>query len=320
MLKLGNSTDPHLPANRFELTRDSRGRYFAISSDRRSVIAYDSTGHYLTVIGRRGAGPGEFSQSVVSVGSGRGDTLFVLDLGRHVSVFSPSLKFVKRIAVDASPSSAAMLNNGRYVFSSQVRTPARIGYPFHVISRDGSIERSFGEPEAVLPQAPYKPRVIYMSLDEKSIWTLSAHYEVEGWWIDSSKHVRMTITDVPWPLAQPSVIPRVSRGAVLSQRERLVRELNADNVGTARLVLGGVDLAGRVWVNVFVPRNPGGGERDCMVEVIDPVAQSVVLSQRVQMNGLSLLRGSPGLAYSISEDADGIALFDIWRVAIRDSL
>jgi hypothetical protein len=54
-----------------------------------AIAIFDSGGALVRPVGRRGAGPGEFDSRVEGFGFGPGDSLWVIDGGRRIHVFSP---------------------------------------------------------------------------------------------------------------------------------------------------------------------------------------------------------------------------------------
>jgi hypothetical protein len=65
------------------------------------VWIYDAAGKQLAKVGRRGGGPGEFSDGIGNIGW-MADTLWVGDIGRRVSFFTGDGKLVRTVSMPAS--------------------------------------------------------------------------------------------------------------------------------------------------------------------------------------------------------------------------
>ena len=106
------------------------------------VAVYTADGRLLKRLGRQGQGPGEFETPwLVSVS--RGDSVFVWDAAQaRVSVFSPSLGFVRSFQVPGgwTVNSLRELPSGKLLFSA-FEPLSR--HALHIASRDGVVERSF---------------------------------------------------------------------------------------------------------------------------------------------------------------------------------
>ncbi len=82
-----------LPGN--SISRRSDGVYVSNVFGENSLAIWDSTGRFMRVLGRSGAGPGEFASGIQPV-FGPGDSLHVLDNSRHLSVFDGEFRYVTR--------------------------------------------------------------------------------------------------------------------------------------------------------------------------------------------------------------------------------
>src|SRR5687768_9271371 len=77
-----------------EVVLDSRGRIYGVSWLRHGEVhRYDPTGKWIGTLGRRGRGPGEFSQ-LMRLAFGSGDTLHIFEpLVLEHSLFNPALQY-----------------------------------------------------------------------------------------------------------------------------------------------------------------------------------------------------------------------------------
>ncbi len=89
------------PAGAFDLlpgksvSRRSDGVYVSNVFGENALAIWDSTGRFMRVVGRSGAGPGEFASGIQPV-FGPGDSLHAMDNSRHLSVFDDELRYVRR--------------------------------------------------------------------------------------------------------------------------------------------------------------------------------------------------------------------------------
>lgn len=126
------------------------GRIVVVTGDWRPLI-FGPTGLFLTTIGRKGSGPGEFlSVGMTQVGVADSIHLFDWELGRH-SVYAPDGTFVRSAPSPPRPfRNAVYLPNGPLVINSTMATPAGAGYPLHVINGEGVAIHAFGGEQRTL--------------------------------------------------------------------------------------------------------------------------------------------------------------------------
>lgn len=106
---------------------------------------FDENGRFRRLVGRRGGGPGEF-RSPLSVTLMADDSLAVFDrsLGR-VSVFSPTLEFVRSFQINGRVYGGVHLADGTVILNANIATREQAGLPLHTVSlADGHIVKSFG--------------------------------------------------------------------------------------------------------------------------------------------------------------------------------
>jgi hypothetical protein len=83
--------------------RDRRGNYFVLTPADWKINVFSPEGRHTGVLGRKGAGPGEFERAV-AVAIGLEDSVFVFDQGnRRLTVFSPSHALVRSHRLDFGP-------------------------------------------------------------------------------------------------------------------------------------------------------------------------------------------------------------------------
>ena len=131
----------------------STGTWYAAATDgARQIGVFDARGRLLRLLGRAGEGPGEYAR-ISRLEIGPGDTLYVYDrsLGRR-TIYGPEHDL---ITIDPLPGGffrdVVTLASGRYVASMIFQTTERVGYPLHLVSSNGMIEKSFGVDVPVYP-------------------------------------------------------------------------------------------------------------------------------------------------------------------------
>lgn len=172
----GNIDDPVLMQSRLStphIASDGAGRFYARSIGQRQVVVFDSAGRFVDVLGSPGQGPGEFSGSVFDIMIHPADSVFV-QAGWVVSVFSPSLEFVRKI-YPPNISRGLVLHDSRIVGRTSNREK-----PFALTSATGELIHRFGAD----PDRP-STRHIYLARGEDAIWiSTSGQREVERWSLD----------------------------------------------------------------------------------------------------------------------------------------
>jgi hypothetical protein len=110
------------------------------------VLMHDSAGSVVRTIGRRGGGPGEFQRITALYASS--DTLFVFDgVGNRIAFYDTAGTYLGATALPAMPYRAITLPGGRFFINANINTAAAVGFPLHILGRDGSILESFGVDE-----------------------------------------------------------------------------------------------------------------------------------------------------------------------------
>ena len=332
---LGSTSESASPFYSPSLARDSRGRFFAVNERRDVILVYGEDGRLLRTVGRLGQGPGEFAPpGISSLAIGRNDTLFVLDRGRYLSVFSPALTFVRRERMPGAVSGAVILADGQVVLNTRLGRPDTAGYPFHLVDSKGTVVRSLGEESALLPnQVEPTPEPLVVDPDGRAIWAGSFNYRLQEWPLSGERGAWLEVMDVPWLRKVPPPAPRLRRQRSSPQTPNSLRgTINAMNARAdslratpgaidappAAMRIIGVDRSGLVWVHGSYP-NPSGAGTVSVLEVIDPRRRQLLASRSVPMPQNRWLRMLPnqGLAYSTEEDSDGFIRVHVWRLELQ---
>ena len=171
--------NPGLP----RLQETESGTFVTASLDRTQIAEFGPDGRLTKVIGRSGQGPGEFGVATDPV-PGPGDTLFVGDLGLgRISMFGPDRALAGTLPMPFFGGPAFVMPDGSFLVAAQIRTNELIGYPMHVVDREGRVVRSFGTDE---PQ--YRPDLRYILTrkvapgQDGTVWGIApARYILERW-------------------------------------------------------------------------------------------------------------------------------------------
>lgn len=304
--------------------RDSRGRYFVVESYGVRVKVFDSTGAFLTTLGRRGQGPGEFR------GIGRldvlpGDTLLVFDQSNStVSRFLPDLTFIESIRLEIPPYvDVVSLDEGRMVLASPVRTPDRIGLPLHLLDRDGTVVRSFGSVHGEFrPDIPFADERLIGPGTKTAVWSAYRNQYVIELWDVSARPLREVRRNVEW-------FPSMFRPHRTAMHRRTTPEMPEPRLQAIRQ-----DAAGHLWVLILVPdenwrqsvaQHEGdlharvsdlNAYFDSVIEVLDPMMGRVIQSRTFDEAFLGFV--GPGLLGGVTFTAAGSPRFSVWRVALTN--
>ena len=137
-VRLGtNDGDGILEGEPSSITRTNNGVWVItqFSPPGRAPLLFDSSGTFIRVLGRVGAGPGEFQHPLYSVAVN--ESLYVNDLGNaRLNVYGPDLAFVRsaQSAIVGQAYPFTMTKSGHIVANAIVQTRAAIGHPLHLFS------------------------------------------------------------------------------------------------------------------------------------------------------------------------------------------
>lgn len=174
------------------VVRDTRGRYVAVSDDFRQLLIFDATGKLL-------ASP--------RPSFGRITSLFVDSMGAvqaydegsgSLLTFDANYQVTTRAELPHPPS--LPLGGGRFLVASQIATPAMVGHPLHVMSKDGSIVRSFGGDGGPvhLSQTLKNGRVVCLNPDG-TIWSIAPGGRLlERWDTSTGRRVAQVTVKSTW--------------------------------------------------------------------------------------------------------------------------
>ncbi len=316
---LGSDSDPVSPTD-FQLTvaRDRLGRFYvAPTAEPWSIAVYDAGGRFSKLIGRRGEGPGEY-QFIMRVLTLPGDSMLVIDVGNgRITLLSPDHQPVRTIRMPGYITDVVPLRDGTMIAHGRVATAEGIGFPLHLLSRDGSVIRSFGSvrPEARRDRPQAGIRKI-AAANAGEVWSRHMdRYEIDLYSVDGVL-LRSIRRDVEWyrPYDYRPGTPRTPPMPVA--------------VGIWQ------DGPGRLWTMSRIPsdswrvdrRYPGQPERpippfdkyahefETVLEVFDAATGNLLASERVPQFMMGSVGG--GMVYSLRATNDGDLRVDVWEVAV----
>ncbi|MDX1745915.1 MAG: hypothetical protein R3324_08260 [Halobacteriales archaeon] len=109
------------------------------------IAEFDASGAFVRRVGGRGEGPDEF-KNIRTLVVGPNDSVFVFDGGNgRISVLTPELETVRtaRIPGYSWHNHPLVLPGGRFLVNTFVPHRERLGYAFHVLTREGDVIASF---------------------------------------------------------------------------------------------------------------------------------------------------------------------------------
>lgn len=136
-----NSEGPTLFGQIQNVALDQNGRVYVLDVSDNTVRIFDRTGTFVSVLGRSGRGPGDFSSPWAVVHDGR-DGLFVSDNVLGVTIFRTNAAGATLARViGAAQRPRAVCSLGEALFLGGVADDQLV----HELSRSGDVLRSFGE-------------------------------------------------------------------------------------------------------------------------------------------------------------------------------
>lgn len=327
--RLGDSSGAAiLDAEPSSVARDRAGRFFLVlfSAARGTVLVFDSSGRYLTDIGRKGSGPGEFSMARHVV-IAPGDSIVVADfLSRRVSFFDLSLRFVRSFPSVSLGRAAGIevLRDGSLAANTNITTRQAVGYPLHLHSAEGAVLRSFGaDAPAFRVDRPLISRRRLARSRSGGFWAAHAtrytieHYDERG---DKLGELVRKVAWFPPHEGVPISVDAAPQPTVMG--------LHEDDRGRLWVLTVLPDPNWRSAVGNILPRTHGGGRSpipvvqnydayyDSLIEVIDPTSGRLITAQRFPQ-ALGFLVGSQFVAMRRESEA-GDFFVQTWRVQFRE--
>lgn len=302
VLTLGSATAPVTLSWMVDVTWMSDGFFLVGSSRYESLVSvWDSTGRFVTTIGREGPGPGEFIAPRTKPGPvGRA---WIVDRGTgRITEVLPGPRTGRSFPFHGSlvDYGTVPLDSNRVVVAGTLPLLAgTVSSPLHVLTGSGRVIRSFGEwstnrriPPAIAPAA------------EGGIWALPPNrYRLTRWSLRGDRIEvlrRETRWFQPWTAADPVKNPYLLR-------------LTTDADG--RLWVFGRLVANDDPVR-FVNLEVLNQKHDVVIEVIDPETRTVEAHSRFPHGILIPVAGSD-LLYAPRQTKDGHEVIDLYHAKLR---
>ena len=327
----GVVSDPDLPGFYSAVTIDNQGRILVANRSGSAILLYDSAGRFLKTVGRAGTGPGEFN-GIARLQVSSDDSLMVVERLR-VSVFSPSLEFVRRAPLVSGHSSLLIFANGQMVIAARLSTPQAAGYPLHFSDSAGGATKPFGtaNPELRAECVDCLLRMLTEGRDGNVFWSAHANkYEIEKWSLSLQLRERIIVDRVSWfepwdtsragttprrvrPRTQPTGMYEDPSGRLWMVATAPVTRWTADT--TPRVSLP--PSRGAVRAPSGLPPDPESIKRlATIIEVLEPSSGRLLATRR--FDGRNLRLASRNYAYEITENQDGVAVVEVFRMTLRE--
>lgn len=295
------------------VTRWPSGRTFVadLEAGAPRILFYTSEGRLESIVGRDGEGPGEYWHPMPIVEFPSGRLAVFDDRNGRLSILEADGTFLNSAHFPHDILLAHPLSDSLLLVNGTVRTPERIGIPFHLVHIDGTILESFGPEASLLPGAEEPGYRHIAVIDERqflSTATSGRPYRIELW---DGRTLRTVWT-------------RATKWFPDESPPRRSREI--------RPWVGGLHRDGsRLWTIVgvpdpaYTPAPPGtrvivdsqyrDSRWDTVVELIDLRLGEVVASQRFDQHILRLLWD--GTALRLGADDLGVPLWQILALRFR---
>ena len=253
-------------------------------------------------VGRKGEGPGEYRNPMHVMES---DSFFLVvdpGLGRITYLHKPSLDFDRTVRIPGRITGVTPVSfsDGSYVMWASIGTREAAGYGLHHVSSDGQILRSFGPP----------PRGSVHALSasgDTAVWIGFDDYRIEKWDIEG-----------------------ILLSALIREAEWVKPEVSSTEPGDWVTWLTGLweDRDGLLWAHTAGRKKRSapaiGVELDprdveSIVEVLDPVALTVVAQSRMPGRRDLAVPGSGFYSAGRRSTTEGLVLTDVWAYRLLSS-
>ena len=309
-----------LPTTIVWIQETEAGTFVSASFDGTEIAEFGPDGRLTGVIGRAGEGPGEFRRLHTLI-PGPGDTLFAPDFGQgRISMFGPDRAPAGTLPMPFFAAPDLVMPDGSLLVAAQIRRGETIGYPMHVVDREGRVVRSFGTDE---PQ--YSPdlnhiltREVALGQDGK-IWAMApARYLLERWDPSTGEQLQSTRIPSDWFWFRESIEPYID-GTV--RPPPLVEGLWEDEDGLVWII---VHDAAADWAPPPPPRTneeePFDLQEhdrlfDSVIEVVDPGSGRVLASRR--FSETLWYRPPSRILVSPVDTILTIVAYDVWKPTLQ---
>lgn len=302
-----------LPTPLVWLQETEAGTFVSASLDMTQIAEFSVDGRLVGVIGRSGQGPGEFLRLRTLV-PGPGDTLFAPDMGQgRITMLGPDRELAGTLPVPFPPD--LVMPDGLFLFAQQIPRTETIGYPMHLVDREGRVVRSFGT-----DQPQYRPDLDHILTrkvapgPDGTVWAMApARYLLERW--DPTTGEQLQSTRIPSDWFSESIDPT----DLAVRPPSRVEGLWEDEDGLVWTIVRDADVD---W-----ERPPRGNETrpmdqqeydrlfDWVIEVVDPGSGHVLASRRY---GETLWYRTPSriLVSPVDTVLTAVA-YDVWKPTLQ---
>lgn len=316
------------PVNGFDLdrtgvvARSSTGSFVVSAHNGTKLAVFDSSGKALRTFGREGDAPGEFRR-ISAVLFGPGDSLWVLEASQRTAhIFDSAFRFVRRVHLPFASNRVLPLSSGDYVIGGLFRRAENAGYPFHrVQGKSGSIH-SFGIRSSFSGSSTPPEFLSMLALDGAgSLWSVSPNdLRLVEWSRDGSlrRQVKLTVNGFTSWSEQPAGFidaerPNVRISDLAMGPGKLATVLLTQPAPNWSKASAAVDVAKTPLSRI--PLTYLDRFLDSRILVVDLQRSTVVadIARPARLMGLLSAR----LAFSITEDADGLVEYRVWTLNPR---
>lgn len=300
------------------------GNYIVLAADL-TVLLFDHAGNVLKTVGRQGRGPGEFG-APVKAARGKSDTVFVIDFqnSRISSIAANGEVSGVGPFPPSDPHQFVALPSGDFIMNAVVRERNSIGYPLHLLGRDGRIKRSFGSTRpSFRPDAPPLWLRRLGGGSDSDLWVAREHeYVLEHWRVDGTEPEMLMRRDIKWFPPEQRLTPPTPTHPPPSY----VADLRESGDGLLWVL---VTIADDEWREGLEPTPDTAAAlrgvvlyrtrdydrlHDSVLELVDPVNSRLVLSQRFDKYFLAF--ADDGFLTSYRETDDGAVVLEIYQVVL----
>ena len=197
-----DSGDGMIEAEMASAWLDASGRAYLLGEGAPHVWVFGADGGFLTRIGRRGSGPGEF-EDIGSLVVTEDGVFSTLDRGRGtISTFDWTGQLLREVRTEGwLPMGVETLpfEGSLVLHAADIQTPAQVGYPLHLVDLEsGAIRESFGSLTGEHPSGWSLAEKLIARGPGRSVWMTERYgaYEIELW--ESNTIVRALRRDVEW--------------------------------------------------------------------------------------------------------------------------
>jgi hypothetical protein len=301
-----------LPDYSFFVIQHESNRFVAVTKNRDQLAVFDDRGHVERLLGKKGLGPGEFLRISHILPEPSGSLFAYDDQLRNLTPIGSDLGLGPSIPMLYTP--ALILEDGRLIVAEQIRTPELIGYPIHLVNREGRVLRSFGAetPQYRSDLRQFTDRIVSPG-PNGSVWAAApGRYAFERWDPVSGIRLAKVVVHSPWFREAPTISDRRNHPSPSI-------ESFWEKDGFIWVLLRDADTK---W------KPPLGSNRerpfdledynrtyDWLLEVIDPESGRVVASKRFP----DFLWGRSPSPFLISRRSTGGSVgFDVWKPKVKE--